>query len=263
MTSSNSSSPILSTNKPSSQCQLALNEILDYSELETEYTSDDWDNYFTTQSPSLPIDGSEIAINAPEGEIDTVHNLLQANVLQSEIDDAAYILVRHTGLQGCELYRCSLATCNEKIDNLSSFEAHLRKHLKHKTSAMELKCYHCLGEDTAFTAENIDGLTRHIQSHGQIHRYFCYICAYTCAFEDKDHIRKKHEQKHSKTVALNPMKEDMNKDMFVLCGVAPFELDLFGRSLIEWSKEYSIPSNNSDHKQLQIPESQIEVRILM
>lgn len=105
--SPDSTSPILpndSLNNPASHCQVAFSDILNYNDLEKEYTSDDWDKYFATQLPSALVDVSEISMDVSESTIDAADQSLDietsveevSNVLQSEIDNAAYNFVRGT-----------------------------------------------------------------------------------------------------------------------------------------------------------------------
>lgn len=273
------SSPVTSCTSLS-DCRLPLNDVLTYNDLEKEYISDDWDEYFAKLSITSLAETQSIIDTAPYDLVDetvledceavisqcevpvlvtcknTVSDVCmddssqrgvdritcnlekaadsenhRADVPESETDIAAYNLVKKTGKKGRELYRCSLANCDEEILNIAAFYGHLFKH----NSPERLRCYHC-----NVKCETVDSLKKHIQVHN-IHRFFCYDCEYTSSVNDKEHMRLTHNKEKFQTIPLNPMKDDINKDMFIMCHsrLGEDEVNQFGVALIERSKRQS------------------------
>lgn len=158
-----------------------------------------------------------------------VTNTKRTEQLQNEIDKAAYALVKGTGLEGTDLYRCAVPGCEGAGADSIYFNVHL---LKHTNSGQKgFKCYHC-----SLTSKNIVGLKYHIKVHG-IHRYFCYYCDFTGPIMNYTlkHMNDTHKKIQVVTFALNPKKTDQNKDMFVICprGVYNDELNRFGLKLLD------------------------------
>lgn len=165
---------------------LMLSDVLSYKDLKKDYMQDDWDKYFTTLSvapvkPAKPKRKSSVTqprVELPESRKSSTATT-RPDLLQDEIDNAAYILVKGTGLEGRDLYRCS--NCDEKSGDVFIFNVHL---LNHKNCTTGFKCYHC-----NVVSKNIIGLKYHIKVHG-IHRYFCYYCNYTSAIVNDIQKRK-------------------------------------------------------------------------
>lgn len=222
---------------------LMLNDVLSYKDLEKEYMTDDWDKYFvnlvsTTQpttskrkerKPSAA--QARVEVREEPKPSTSTSSMSRTDLVQDEIDQAAYILVKGTGLEGPDLYRCSFANCDEKSSDIFVFNVHLLKHIQ---SQIGFKCYHC-----DLVAKTIASLKYHIKVHG-IHRFFCYFCNYTSAIENdiQKHMQDTHSRTHVNTIPLNPKKVDQNKDMFVMCprGLRQDELNRFGITLIERNK---------------------------
>lgn len=116
---------------------------------------------------------SQVRVDLYESKNASTSPASRTDLLRDEIDNAAYILVKGTGLEGRDLYRCSFADCDEHSDDIFYFNCHLE--LEHSQSQSGFKCYHC-----NVTSKTIVDLTYHIMVHG-IHRYFCYYCNYTSA----------------------------------------------------------------------------------
>lgn len=242
---------------------LMLSDVLSYKDLEKDYVAEDWDKYFATLSSSsternIPKRKSSVTqarVELPENQKASTSAASGVDLLQEEKDVAAYTLVKGTGLEGEDLYRCSFENCNEKCSDIFLFNVHLLKHNQSKTG---FKCYHC-----SVTSKNIVGLKYHIKVHG-IHRFFCYFCNYTSAivndiqkrnfilfiFDRLKRVRIQfflfsfsdmqdtHSKTHVNTIALNPKKVDQNKDMFIMCprGLRQDELNRFGINLIDRNK---------------------------
>lgn len=78
--------------------------------------------------------------------------------LQKEIDNAAYALVKGTGLEGRELYRCGFEDCTGTGSDPICFNVHLLKHTNADNQDKGFKCYHC-----SLYSKNIIGLKYHIK----------------------------------------------------------------------------------------------------
>lgn len=155
----------------------------------------------------------------------------RTNQLQMEIDDAAYALVKGTGHEGTDLYRCGFPDCDGNGIDPIYFNVHLLKHTNPGENKNGFKCYHC-----DLLSKNIVGLKYHIKVHG-IHRYFCYYCDYTGPIMNNTlkHMNDTHKKSLVVTFPLNPDKTDQNLDMFVICprGIRQDELNRFGLKLLE------------------------------
>lgn len=242
---------------------LMLSDVLSYKDLEKDYMADDWDKHFATLStivtapakPKRKPSVTQARVELPENKKASTSTASRTDLLQDEIDNAAYILVKGTGLEGRDLYRCSFPNCDEKCNDIFIFNVHL---LNHNPSPNGFKCFHC-----PVVSKNIVGLKYHIKVHG-IHRYFCYFCNYTSAIVND--IQKRnfallrqvrvcsnfylffffqlpdmldtHSKSLVNTLALNPKKIDQNKDMFIVCprGLRQDELNRFSIKLIEKNK---------------------------
>lgn len=218
---------------------LMLSDVLSYKDLEKDYMAEDWDKYFeklsaATAQQSVPKRKSSVTqarAEPLESKKASTSSASRTDLLQDEIDNAAYILVKGTGLEGRDLYRCSFPDCEEKCNDIFVFNIHL---LKHNQSQTGFKCYHC-----NVVSKNIVGLKYHIKVHG-IHRYFCYYCNYTSAIVNdiQKHMQDTHSRTHVNTIPLNQKKPDQNKDMFIMCprGLRKDELNKFGIALIDRNK---------------------------
>lgn len=168
---------------------LMLSDVLSYKDLEKDYMADDWDKHFATLSaivtqaakPKRKPSVTQARVELPENKKASTSTASRTDLLQDEIDNAAYILVKGTGLEGRDLYRCSFPNCEEKSSDIFIFNVHL---LKHNQSTSGFKCFHC-----TVVSKNIVGLKYHIKVHG-IHRYFCYFCNYTSAIVNDIQKRK-------------------------------------------------------------------------
>lgn len=107
----------------SSSTGLIFSDMLSYKDLEKEYLSEDWDKYFESLLPARPPQPStskrkssttQAKVELPESKKVTTTTTSRTDLLQEEIDAAAYVLVKGTGLEGQDLYRCSFANCEEK-----------------------------------------------------------------------------------------------------------------------------------------------------
>ncbi|XP_037050206.1 uncharacterized protein LOC119084365 isoform X1 [Bradysia coprophila] len=227
-----------------SKSGLMLNDILSYKDLERDYMHEDWDKYFATLTvpsktvPRRKSSATQAVVELPDNKKATTSSATsRTDLVQEEIDNAAYVLVKGTGLEGPDLYRCSFSNCDERSDDIFIFNVHL---LKHSQVSVGFKCYHC-----QVVSKNIVGLKYHIKVHG-IHRYFCYFCNYTSAIVNdiQKHMQDTHSKNHVNTIPLNPKKNDQNKDMFVMCprGLRQEELNRFGIALINRNKRQQTSS---------------------
>lgn len=159
------------------------------------------------------------------------HDLPRWDSLLKEIDRAAYSLVKGSGLEGSELYRCAVPNCKGYGSGPMHFNVHMMKHTTPEDQQNGYKCYHC-----PLLSKNIIGLKYHIKEHG-IHRYFCYYCNHTAPIMNEllKHMEDTHNKVTLVTFPLNPKRTDQNKDMFVICprGLRQEELNRFGMRLIE------------------------------
>lgn len=109
---------------------------------------DDWDKYFDTLTPVVPqrivpkrkSTVTQTRVELPDNRRASTSSTSRTELLQDEIDNAAYILVKGTGLEGKDLYRCSFADCEEQCSDTFMFNLHL---LKHTQIEAGFKCYHC------------------------------------------------------------------------------------------------------------------------
>lgn len=95
------------TSVATSNTGLMLSDVLSYKDLEKDYMSDDWDKYFATLSPAaktkatppiIPKRKSSVTqakVELPESKKASTSS--RPDLLQDEIDNAAYILVKGTG----------------------------------------------------------------------------------------------------------------------------------------------------------------------
>lgn len=236
---------------PGTSSNLMLNNIPSLGDLEKSYSIDDYDKYFEKldlAAANVPKcdeytmskipGGSNLMISNVVGGFlmseDEKSNVITTDIsrpsqLQDEIDKAAYALVKGTGLEGTDLYRCGMPECDGAGADAIYFNVHL---LKHTYSGQKgYKCYHC-----SLMSKNIVGLKYHIKVHG-IHRYFCYYCDFTGPIMNYTlkHMNDTHKKIQVVTIPLNPKKNDQNKDMFVICprGLRHDELNRFGLKLLE------------------------------
>lgn len=187
-------------------------------------TNDQQQSSRNNESPELIASTATIPITGA-----VTRDITRTDQLQDEIDMAAYAMVKGTGLEGTDLYRCAAPGCDGSASDSIKFNVHL---LKHTNAAQKgYKCFHC-----SLLSKNIVGLKYHIKVHG-IHRYFCYYCDFTGPIMNYTlkHMNDTHKKIQVVTFALNPKKTDQNKDMFVICprGVFNDELNRFGLKLLE------------------------------
>ncbi len=162
---------------------LMLSDVLSHKDLEKDYMHNDWDKYFATIP--LPRPKRKSSVTQAVVELPDIHKPSTASrtdLLQDEIDNAAYVLVKGTGLEGKDLYRCCFKDCEERSSDIVVFNVHMIKH--NQPVSVGFKCYHC-----SLVAKTIASLKYHIKVHG-IHRYFCYFCNYTSAIVNDIQKRK-------------------------------------------------------------------------
>lgn len=234
---SNGTEPVATSNSG-----LMVSDVLSIRDLEKDYMSDDWDKFFGTMAAVTPTPKSTVTkrkssttqtkYELPEITDETTVYETRPELVQNEIDNAAYHLVKCTGLEGADLYACSFDNCGEKSIDVVGFNMHLLYHSETKPSGF--KCYHC-----NIVSRNIVGLKYHIKVHG-IHRYFCYYCNYTSAIVNdiQKHMQDTHSKSLVNTIPINPKKHDQNRDLFVMCprGIRQEDLNRFGIALIERAK---------------------------
>lgn len=241
-----------------------LNDILSYKDLEKYYMADDWDKYFsameyitddwdkyfatlsTNSQPStskrklsttamlqMPESKKIFTSTMPKKKI-TSTSTTRPDLLQDDIDIAANFLVKGTGLEARDLYRCSFVNCEKRFDDdgLYTFYEHLRGHNQFQIG---FKCFHC-----STVSKNIVGLKYHVKVHG-IHRYICFYCNYTSAIVNdiKKHMHSMHHRADVEKIPLNPKKINENVDIFVICpqGLGQNDLNRFNIELIERYKQ--------------------------
>lgn len=88
----------------------------------------------------------------------SVNATQRSTQLQKEIDSAAYALVKGTGLEGVDLYRCGFENCTGTGSDPICFNVHLLKHTNMENQDRGFKCYHC-----SLYSKNIIGLKYHIK----------------------------------------------------------------------------------------------------
>lgn len=153
------------------------------------------------------------------------------NLIQDEIDKAAFALIKDTGLTGENLYRCAVNDCNTACSDHFIFNIHMIKHASEEKNFKSFKCFHCKEE-----IKSIALLTSHTKTHG-IHRYFCYYCDFSAPVmkETNKHLSDTHKRNESVTVPINPVNSDPHKHMFVTVpkGLKKDEFVKFGPKLID------------------------------
>lgn len=148
-------------------------------------------------------------------------------LVQQEIDNAAFALVRDTGLEGRDLYRCADVGCSATAIDQKEFNVHLMKH----AANVDFPCQHCDERPP-----NIIGLLLHLRQQHARHQHFCYYCDYT-GHGAKDlvkHMKVTHKKQDLTYVLLNPNKRTISTPV-VVCprGIAPTALWQFGLNLVE------------------------------
>lgn len=151
--------------------------------------------------------------------------------IQNEIDLAAKSLVKGTGVDNQELYRCGFDGCTWVISNghEADFVLHLNEHQQQDPANPSFKCFHCT---TDFT-KSIE-LRDHIVSQHSEHTFFCYFCLITESTTDSmyKHFRDIHND-DANFLPLNPSQ----KGIFVACASTVTAIDsAFGLKLIDRHK---------------------------
>lgn len=155
--------------------------------------------------------------------------------VQSEIDLAARSLVKGTGFEGTDLYRCGLTGCTASFENDQEFLRHLVRHAA-------FPCFHCgVRYDKSIALKN------HIKCHGT-HRYFCYCCNTTAPVLNTmvEHFKETHYRAVDKNATaqanetivlpLNEQCGEAEKDMFVVCPRGTRSIKAFGLNLVQHNK---------------------------
>lgn len=162
--------------------------------------------------------------------------------IQSEIDLAARSLVKGTGFDGTDLYRCGISGCTTSFENDNEFTKHFLMRHSGAGSTQFYPCFHCgLRYDKPIT------LRKHIKSHGT-HRYFCYCCNTTGPLESTmvEHFKETHHSNAAKNATvqandtivypLNEQRDNHEKDMFVICPRGTASIKAFGLNLVQHNK---------------------------
>ena len=90
--------------------------------------------------------------------------------LQNEFEELASLAVGETGVPAAKLYKCSIESCPDILQNFELWKNHLQK--THKIFTEKYKCPHC-----TVLLPMIE-LINHFLKHSQ-HKYFCYLCSST------------------------------------------------------------------------------------
>lgn len=141
--------------------------------------------------------------------------------IQNEIDNAAKCLLVGTGLDASTVFKCSV--CPDLTLDRNNFNEHVSLH------GDGCICHHC-GE----SMDSIEMLAKHIVEHG-VHRFFCYYCPFTSASEPSmaGHFDKTHRNKLIHFFPLNPMGQDRQQDIFVVCPRSVKTVHDFGVRLVK------------------------------
>lgn len=133
-----------------------------------------------------------------------------AAMVQNEIDSAANTLLKGTGVDSQNLYRCAFDKCTWLKTDEREFLMHLAQH---KGGGVQFKCFHCNElHNSPITLKN------HIKTHLK-HRFFCFYCVTTASTQQEinHHFETNHNNRDSQYLPLNPMKYDLATDIFVVC----------------------------------------------
>lgn len=130
--------------------------------------------------------------------------------VQNEIDSTANTLLNETGVDSAALYRCAFEGCTWLKTDEREFLMHL---VQHQGDGATYKCAHC----KQMFALPVD-LKNHIKIHLK-HRFFCYYCDTTASsqYAINQHFETNHNNEDAQYLPLNPMKFDLDKDIFVVC----------------------------------------------
>lgn len=160
---------------------------------------------------------------------------------QSEIDKAARSLVKGSGFDGSDLFRCGVVGCSSAAATEQEFMIHL---IRHPGTPKSYTCFHCGAlYDKPLLLKN------HIKSHAT-HRYFCYCCNTTGPLSTTmvDHFKSTHQGIAARSTAtaspsnetvmfpLNEHNTDTERDMFVICPRGTSSIKPFGVILMERNK---------------------------
>lgn len=154
---------------------------------------------------------------------------------QDEIDSFIIEQVKKSGLEKCDLYRCS--TCSVFSANTSyEFQLHLLKCRSDKNKPN--KCFHCTSE-----SRTVLDLIAHLNYHA-VRRFICYFCDEKTVTLEQMLI---HAGKHSKNVKefpINPKKTDKKCDVFVIAPRKSKSEDIYnyGVRLLDRNSKISVKS---------------------
>lgn len=188
----------------------------------------------STSKQTLPTKSNLTASTSTENPKSVLYkNSDQTNIsstnksIQDEIDQSAQSLLKGSGLDGEQLYRCGSENCSFSGIDANVFNVHLLQH-KEKTYI----CYHCRE-----TFDKPVSLKTHIKCHG-VHRFFCNCCNFTGISSDavSKHFSEVHKQTQIDIHPLNPAKKDMNKDIFIISPNRTVLKD-FGLQLVNRNRE--------------------------
>lgn len=189
-----------------------------------------------TQSPVTKVGESSLTISHVACGVEFKDNFKPT--VQSEIDLAARSLVKGSGFDGTDLYRCGLSSCSLSFGDEQQFLQHLILHL----NARGFACVHC-----GLRYEKAISLKNHIKSHGT-HRYFCFCCNHTEPVLPTmiEHFKETHSDNASRnagtlvnetiTLPLNEQHVDNDRDMFVVCPRGTLSINAFGLNLVQQNK---------------------------
>lgn len=151
--------------------------------------------------------------------------------IQNEIDSAARTLLSEKGVNIKNLYCCGFDGCTWLKSNAK--EAEFLMHLSQHRFGM-FPCYHC-GEEY----ERPTYLKDHIKKSHAAHRYFCYCCNNTESNYQSmvEHFKNIHKNDLVHYFPLNPSRNDLNQDIFVVCPLTISSIKDFGVKLIEHRKD--------------------------
>lgn len=171
------------------------------------------------QKTMPPRGASSSEMDAMPSPAPSPHKVMSS--IQAEVDAAAEVILKGTGLEGSDLYRCAFENCNVSCATDKLFGAHLSQHTV-------FKCFHC-NKSFGKALE----LYYHIQEHGK-HRFFCYYCDMTAPLAKmiNAHFLDTHKKSKTTVFALNADKQDMNMDVFVIYPGGTKENKDYGMKLI-------------------------------
>lgn len=107
--------------------------------------------------------------------------------------------IKHTGLTGCDLYKCAYADCNFTAMSADLLKIHI-KHCSIDKSNRNLSCAHC---DRHFG--KIGFFMEHLKVHG-LKRFGCSRChmRFAVGYQAASHMRIKHKSANTKMIPADP-----------------------------------------------------------